>query len=140
MGPARGGPGLPAARRRIRGGAQPDPPAFTRQFGIDLPGDYADLLRVSDGFDFDGIVIFGLRDRDDAGGFLPGLLDSNERLIHGVASVDTALRFVGETGDLLFAYDTGERQWKAVSRYGWHTVLRFQSFGDLFDAVLATTQ
>lgn len=115
-------------------------PAFARQFGIDLPEDYADLLRGCNGLDYDGIVIYGLEDRDDAAGFLPGIFDSNERLMHGVASLDTPLRFVGEAGDLLFAYDTEERQWKAVARYGWHTVFRFSTFGDLFDAAMSTTQ
>ncbi len=114
--------------------------AFARQFTIPLPSDYADLLQISNGFDFDGIVVYGTRDQDDADGFLPGLFDSNERLIHGVESIDTPLRFVGETGDVLFAYDTVEHQWKAVARYGWHTVFRFSSFGELFDAVLTTTQ
>lgn len=115
-------------------------PAFQRQFGIDLPAEYADLLRVTDGFDFDGIVIYGLQDVDEKGGFLPGVFDSNERLIHGVTSLDTPLRFIGEAGDVLFAFDTSEGQWKAVARYGWHTVFRFSSFGDLFGALMATTQ
>lgn len=115
-------------------------PAFSRQFGAELPEDYAALLRVANGFDFDGILIYGLNDRDDGGGFHPGLFDSNERLIHAYASIDTPLRFVGESGDVLFAFDTGEHQWKAVARYGWHTVFRFSSFGDLFGALMATTQ
>ena len=115
-------------------------PAFARQFGIDIPADYADLLRQCNGFDFDGIVLFGLYDQDDATGFLPGIFDSNERLIHGMTTIDTPLRFVGETGDVLFAFDTDESQWKAVSRYGWHTVFRFSTFNDLFTAVLSTTQ
>lgn len=113
--------------------------AFTRQFQIPLPPDYADLLRTSNGFEFDGVVIFGTRDQDDAAGFLPGLFDSNERLIHGVSSVETPLLFIGEAGDALLAFDTDETQWKAVSRYGWHPLGRFSTFGELFNATLAPT-
>ena len=115
--------------------------AFSRLFGIPMPTDYVDLLTITNGFDFDGVLIFGTHDQDDADGFLPGVLDSNERLIHGVESVDTPLRFVGEAGDLLLARDTTASTWVAVSRLGWTTrpELTFRSFSDLFNATMSTT-
>ncbi|GAA3865829.1 YrhA family protein [Tessaracoccus defluvii] len=130
--PQRGG-AAPADISRISG-------AFARQFGIPLPDDYRQLLATTDGFDFDGVSFYGTTDVYEDGAFLPGLLDSNERLLHGSDSLDTPLRFVGETGDALFAYDSAEASWKAVSRYGLVTVFRFSSFAELFDAALATTQ
>lgn len=114
-------------------------PAFARLFSADLPTGYAALLTAADGFDFDGLVVFGSRDGDGADGFLPGLFDSNERLLHAVASLDSPLRFIGENGDLLLAYDTAERTWKSVTRYAWHTVSRHRSFEELLDAVAPTT-
>lgn len=134
---------------RSAGFPQPDPlspdrlarfeAAFARLFGTGLPADYAELFMAADGFDFDGLVVFGSHDRTGVDGFRPGLFDSNERLLHGVSSLESPLRFIGENGDLLLAYDTEEAIWKSVARYGWHTVSRHRSFGELFDAALTTT-
>lgn len=130
--PQRGG-AEPADISRISG-------AFVRQFGIEIPDDHRQLLAAANGFHFDGVTFYGTADVHGDGTFLPGLLDSNERLLHGTDSLDTPLRFVGETGEVLFAYDTAEATWKAVSRHGLVTVFRFSSFAELFDAALATTQ
>lgn len=114
-------------------------PAFARLFEHVMPADYRDFLQASNGFSLDGIVFYGIVDSHTDDGFLPGLLDSNERLIHGPESVDTPLRFVGESGHQYFAYDTSQGAWRVVDRLDWQGVddRGFDSFAALFSHVLA---
>lgn len=109
--------------------------AFADLFGIEMPGGYRELIGLTDGLDFNGMIIYSCRDGLSPSGYQRlGLAESNERLIEGVDHIDTPLRFVGETGDELFAYHTSAGTWWVVDRVGWDpdpTTRPYQSFDAL---------
>lgn len=116
-------------------------PAFTRLFEQQLPDDYRAFLLASNGFEYDGRLLYGIVDTWSDNEFLPGLFDSNERLVHGIESVETPLRFVGESGHELYAYDTEDTCWKVVDRITWtaHDPSRVHaSFGELVASIHPT--
>lgn len=115
--------------------------AFSRLFETPLPDDYRSFLLTCNGFEHDGRLFYGIVDAWSDNEFHPGLFDSNERLVHGVDSVETSLRFVGESGHELYAYDTEDTCWKVVDRLTWTSddpARTYASFTELFTSVHPT--
>lgn len=114
-------------------------PAWARLFEHPMPDDYRAFLQASNGLLAGGIVLYGTVDTHTDDGFVPGLLDSNERLLDAPASADAPLRFVGESGHELFAHDTARGQWCVVDRADWQDVggRAFDSFAALLSHVLS---
>lgn len=116
-------------------------PAFARLFEQELPADYQSFLLAANGFEHDGRLFYGIVDTWSDNEFHPGLFDSNERLVHGLESVTTPLRFVGESGHELYAHDTSDTCWKVVDRITWtpdDPSRTYGSFGELFASVHPT--
>lgn len=115
--------------------------AFARLFELQLPDDYRSFLLTCNGFEHDGRLFYGIVDAWGDNEFHPGLFDSNERLVHGLDSVETPLRFVGESGHELFAHDTEDTCWKVVDRITWTSddpSRTYATFGELFASVHPT--
>ena len=93
-------------------------PQFEELFGIALPAAYAELLRRTNGFDFDGLCVYGTHDLEGEV-FRFGIVESNQGLLHGMHDLDSPLRFFGERDDQLLAYDTSDQAWELVDRYSW---------------------
>ena len=110
---------------------------FNELFGIALPADYRELLQQCNGIDFNGVSFYATQDGVTAKGRTRfGLAESNQRLLHGEHDIESSLRFVGETGDRLFAYDTDDGRWKSVDRTSWTpTGDSHDRFADLFAEV-----
>lgn len=110
---------------------------FTEQFGIGLPADYRALLELCNGIAFNGVMFYATEDgRTRKGADRFGLAESNQRLLHSTHEIDSTLRFVGETGDRLYAYDTADGQWKTVDRTDW-TVTGSDSVHPTFEGLFA---
>jgi hypothetical protein len=108
---------------------------FRAEFGIAMPEGYRALLTTVNGLVFNSVMFYSTEDGSTAKGAARfGLGEANERLLGGV---ETTLRFVGETGNQLFAYDTADGKWKVVDRGGWDLDSSddvFATFDALFDA------
>jgi hypothetical protein len=111
---------------------------FRSEFGIAMPDGYRALLSTVNGLVFNSVMFYSTEDGQTAKGAARfGLGEANERLLRGVETIDTTLRFVGETGSQLFAYDTADATWKVVDRVGWDVDSSddvFATFDALFDA------
>ena len=93
---------------------------FRTEFGIEMPDDYRELLEQCNGIGFNGVLFYSTQDGETRKGAARfGLGEANQRLIRGQHEIDTTLRFVGETGNQLFAFDTADRRWKEVDRTSW---------------------
>lgn len=111
---------------------------FRTEFGIAMPEGYRALLTTVNGLVFNSVMFYSTEDGSTAKGAARfGLGQANERLLRGVETIDTTLRFVGETGNQLFAYDTADGKWKVVDRVGWDLDSSddvFATFDALFEA------
>ena len=111
---------------------------FRTEFGITMPDGYRALLTTVNGVVFNSVMFYSTEDAETTKGAARfGLGEANERLIRGVDTIDTTLRFVGETGNQLFAYDTADASWKVVDRNGWDLDSSddvFATFDALFEA------
>lgn len=123
-------PGAPAdAVSALRG-------PFRELFGIDLPDQYAELLQLADGLSFNGVLIYATRDHEFADDQYSGILQANERLLHGEHDIDSSLRFIGEVDDQLLGYDRADSTWKLVDGTDWTPDDEDEDVFSSFDALL----
>lgn len=98
-------------------------PQFNALFGIEPPETLKQLWQRSNGVWVNGAHIYGTRDFEEGeegrAVHTSGVLESNERLLEGLHSISSPLRFIGEVNDQLLAYDTDDQQWKLVDSIAW---------------------
>jgi hypothetical protein len=107
---------------------------FAREYlGTELPGGYLDLLRRSDGLDFNGTAIYATRERRRDGLVLFGFPEQNHVFRSGGPRSHVLF---GETGDELFAWDAGEGGFAILDRGSLSVQESFPEFEAMLGRVL----
>lgn len=130
---------IDAERRAFNQAVQPPAPAEVVEWlrrdardtlRTELPVGYLVLLCRSDGFDFNGYVIYAATQRETP--FHAGFAEVNTVL--GGASAQYV--FYGETGDELFAQDRASGAWVMLDRPSLGVIAAFPSFDAMLERVL----
>lgn len=107
-------------------------------FGAVLPDDYAAFLRLCNGLDHDGTVLYGARQSVEApgpAGFWQGLVAANAAWREGPGH--TGYLVLGETGMDLLTVDRGNSRPALRDRVSGEIAARFDSVAQALNALLA---
>ncbi len=101
------------------------------EFGLELPGQYVDLLRVTNGFEYDGERICGMDDNmlSDKKGQEFGLIELNEA-VYTVES-NKAYFFLGDGNMDYYALHLESGQFYKMDKVSDDIIESFETFNDL---------
>jgi hypothetical protein len=109
--------------------------ALASSLRIDIPAGYEDLLRVTNGIDFNGTLIFAARNTPHVnlpGTVIEGLMEAND------IRRENASQFLifGESGMEMYAQNLESGGWEVVDQVSLDVCERFATFDDLAASVL----
>jgi hypothetical protein len=106
-----------------------------QRFRMDVPRGYEDLLRITNGIDFNGTLIFAAKTTPHVnrpGKVIEGLIEANDIRRE---NADQLLIF-GESGMEMYAYNLQTDTWGIVDEVSLDLYERFNSFDDLIATAL----
>jgi hypothetical protein len=105
------------------------------EFGIELPPDYVEFLKLADGFAENGVVFYALDQEDDSEQLLPGLLAENAEY-QDAAEELTEYLVLGHSDLYLYAYHLPTGAYRALEEDTLEIGKEFEDFDDLMTCVL----
>lgn len=106
--------------------------------GIEPPAQYLDFLRLSNGLDYNGLVVYDCAstpEQRSAGGFWQGLVATN---LHWRDSAALRHLLVLADSDMdVFALDPADGRFHQIDKVGKDSMASFDSFNEMMEEVLA---
>jgi hypothetical protein len=110
------------------------------KFDVVLPEEYLDFLRLVNGLEFNGLLIYGTKNSTtDAGASPLDLVEMNDIARENVNFNLSTLIVVGEDSTGLLTYDPIKKAFQYRDRIGIDRVINFACFEELLIAELAKT-
>jgi len=104
-----------------------------KKLHAELPPEFTSFLRLTDGLDYDGLVIFGHKTQPIAGcekRALDGVVEANRRLRDNEEL--KAFLVLGESEDSLYAFDPKAARFVTLDNGSLERGTAFKTFGELF--------
>ncbi|MCQ2914384.1 MAG: YrhA family protein [Alphaproteobacteria bacterium] len=95
-----------------------------------LPNDYITMLKMTDGFVWNGVEIYGTRanDRVNKGYTLPGVIEAN--LEYSQTPPMQGKLLLGRAAEELFVYDSLDQQYHIINRMDFSKSCTFNTFSE----------
>jgi len=110
---------------------------FTKEvllkYSISLPEEYINFLKVINGLEFNGLIIYGTKNSEiDPDGSPLDLIEMNE-IMKNTLDKQLGVVVIGEDSTGLITYDNNSKQFQYRDRIGIDRVQSFSSFEDMFE-------
>jgi hypothetical protein len=108
-----------------------------KKFGVLVPNEYVRFLEVTNGFDWNGLLIFSHTNSRN--------INNNKKTIQGFVDANLAHRSLedkkdylifAESGDDLYAYDTTSHEYQLLDQLTLEKIEQFSSFDALINSAL----
>ena len=131
------------AKEPVRGAASDEQIATVQKaviesLGAILPGEYEEFLRLSDGLDYNGLVLYGSTaspEQPDASGFWQGLVAANQ--LWRESPENSSLLILGDSDMDLFTVDLNGGNPARRDRVTGETVETYPSISSMLEAALS---
>lgn len=100
-----------------------------KELGVDVPEEYASFLRVTNGLDWNGLLVFAHNtapNSNDRKKTIQGFVDAN--LDHRSLEEKKSLLIFAESGDDLYSYDTKTKEYRLIDHITLDQIESFASF------------
>ncbi|CAI9085408.1 SMI1/KNR4 family protein [Candidatus Methylacidiphilum fumarolicum] len=104
------------------------------KYGIEIPEDYLDFLKVADGFAHNGVVFFSTDHERDEFQVIPGLISEN--LAIGTFEQNKDYLILGYSNLFWYAYHFPTNKYLALDEEDLQEVVEFKDFDDMMTSVL----